>query len=591
MEKRYWKIFFAVLGLVLAVSVYGVYLGRGFSIVLPPLLLASLFCFCVYFWQPLLLRSVRIGKLDMLALVVLLLCMIPLYSFKLYTIPWQINTDEVTIMVVAKQLVSLPGTDLFGLSYYFGFPSLIFVLFGWLAGLLGGIDLYHFRLVHSLFGVGSVLVCFLLFRQFMKPVPAFLGAFLLGTNHALFAISRMAMRDNTGLFLELLALLFLTLGFLRKSNFATFIGGVVTGLGFYTYFPGRITWVIWLLVLSSIAILYPARKSFKKLAHIGAIFLLGWILVALPVLFATVCQTSQAFEYQKQQFLLYPEGRALEQQWTGAENGIEAWKINIRNGLLMFNTAHHDEGYIYPNYGHGFVDTVTGVLLWLGVIAAVVRVVRRKETLGDIVALVGFFVLYVSFAFFITKAPNYTRLLVVLPFVAYFVSSFIWQVITLCTDFCKSYFRQGRLIFIGIAFAVVIFIGYSNIKIFKEFTALGAVAGNDVGSTARFVVAQKNNPAQAWVLAANKSYMYYSWGEPYQWQSWLGFFASESQPVVIIDPGELGATQFKAPTTMFISDEAWNTYEVVFRRRHPLLRITNITPDGRLKAIEVLGIR
>ena len=231
-------------------------------------------------------------------------------------------------------------------------------------------------MVHSCFGVGSALLAYGLFRQFLQPFRAGILALMLGANHALFAISRMAMRDNTGLFLELLALLLLVRGFMQRSRAMTFVGGAVTGLTFYTYFPSRITLILWMMVLGGLWVLRPGRRAFATVATYGGICLLGWAMVTAPMLIASARHKDQAFGYQRQQFLFYPEGRQLEQQWTGAATPEAAWKQNISQGLMTFNGTMHDQGYIYANYGHGFVDPATGALLWVGFIVAAVRLVR-----------------------------------------------------------------------------------------------------------------------------------------------------------------------------------------------------------------------
>ncbi len=45
------------------------------------------------------------------------------------------------------------------------------------------------------------------------------------------------------------------------------------------------------------------------------------------------------------------------------------WK-NISWGLTAFNNKIADHGFIYENKGHGFVDPLTGIFLWVGVLAS-----------------------------------------------------------------------------------------------------------------------------------------------------------------------------------------------------------------------------
>lgn len=57
-------------------------------------------------------------------------------------------------------------------------------------------------------------------------------------------ISRLAMRENTSVLVELVALALLVWRLRRDHVLATFAGGVVAGLGFYVYFPARATFAL-----------------------------------------------------------------------------------------------------------------------------------------------------------------------------------------------------------------------------------------------------------------------------------------------------------------------------------------------------------
>jgi 4-amino-4-deoxy-L-arabinose transferase-like glycosyltransferase len=595
-----WRTLSGICGLALGLGVSVVYAYIGFKPAMPYLLVAGVGAVAFSFQRsPISLRSAAPSRSDLVAVGILLLVMAPLYWWRLYSTPWQINSDELTIMVVAKQLINAPQTDLFGVSSIFGFPSAVFVFVGRLAESLGGIDLYHSRVVHSTLGMGCVLLAYGFFRQFMEELRAGTLAVILGANHALFAISRMAMRENTGLFLELLALWLLARGFQRRSRADIFLAGATTGLAFYAYFPARITLVIVLALLCGIPVMNARREVVKLVGGYTAIFLLGWALVAAPVMIASRANSDWAFAYTRQQFLIYPEGRKLEQDWTGEKTPAGAWKANIRNGLTMFNSRMHDQGYIYPNYKHGFVDPITGVLLWLGFVVAGARVVRNRRrllsnmesgaaTLADLTALVGFLTLYLSSALVITKAPNYTRLLVVLPFVSYLAGTALWALADWLTRRLSDARESMR---VGIACVGVVLIALWNISIFNDFVAVGRRHGNDVGSTGRYVEARKNAVGYTWVLAADKTHPYYSWGEAWQWKTWVGFFAGPNQTMQVSPLAELSSLNLPGSFTVFITNAVWQSAEAEFRVRHPLYEVNWLTPDGRFLAVDVRGTR
>ena len=525
--------------------------------------------------------GMRNWKKELLYLAVLVLVFLPVYLYKIYSVPWQINTDEITIMLVMKKLLA-DNVSIFGVSYYFGFPSFIFIALGKVAELLGGVTLYHVRVIHSLFGVGIIALSYVLFRLFFTRTQGLLLAILLGLNHSLLAISRMAMRDNTGLFFELLALVPLLYGYKKQSIRWVFTGGLLSGLTFYTYFPSRITIFIWFGFLVLALVQHFSLSKLKQTLKLFAVSLLGCGLVAAPVLFATVSDKSLALTYSRQQFLFYPEGQKLQQEWSATTNAMAAFLANIKNGLLTFNTPIHDHGYIYPNYGHGFVDPIIGVLLWVGVCIVLVRLFQRRAAEGDVLALVGFSSLYILYAFVITKAPNYTRLLVLLPFVVYLAGRGLFAL----TGGVTVLFH-AKLVGYVFVFALVAGIILFNIEAFGDFARKGLTEGNDVGSTARFVELQKSKPNHAWVLAADKTNMYYSWGDTWQWQDWLGFFAGPTQKTMVISPTELASRSFNPNVTVFMSSAVWSNYQSAFRRNNPFFTVTNVTPGGSLVAIEL----
>lgn len=581
-----------IVGVALALCVSVTYGITGFKPLMPWLLLEAVVVVAFSLRSsPGARRWVAPARDDLLAVATLLLVMAPLYWWRLYSTPWQVNTDEVTIMLFARRMLAAPATDIFGVSSYFGFPSAVFAFVGQLADWLGGIGLLNSRIVHSTLGVGSALLAFAFFREFMSSFRAWTFAVILGANHALFAISRMAMRENSGLFLELLTLWLVARGIRRRSKPAILLGGATGGLAFYAYFPARIVVVIVVSMFICIAVLNAGRERLKLVGAYAGIFLLGWAMVAGPVMIASRADSSAAFGYARQQFLFYPEGRKLAQEWTGEKTPMDAWRKNIRDGLTTFNSRRHDQGFIYPNYNHGFVDPATGVLLWLGFLLAAVRLFRNRGNLlstteggvvalGDLTALIGFLGIYLSCALLITKAPNYTRLLVVLPFVSYFAGTALWKL--------AEWLARGRSIVRStIAGSAVAALAVWNVVIFNDFAAIGRREGDAVGSTARYVEARKHTPGYTWVLAADKANPYFTWGDDWQWKDWVGFFAGPTQTTRVVAVAGLSSLAVPGDYTIFISNAAWQSSEPAFRLQHPLYQVIWLTPTSRLLAVEV----
>src|SRR5262249_19091319 len=185
------------LGLVLGAISLVVYIASGYSHGMLSLWLGGLVVASVGFG----LRArvwPRIALLDVgLAAGASALCA-PLYLIALYRWPVQVGSDEIAIMEVSKQSASLPHVDPFGASFYLTRPQMLFIAWGKLGDLLGGVDLFHMRLLHALVGLLAVAACYVLFRLVHLPRGwAVFAATLVGASHAMFMISRLAMRENT----------------------------------------------------------------------------------------------------------------------------------------------------------------------------------------------------------------------------------------------------------------------------------------------------------------------------------------------------------------------------------------------------------
>jgi 4-amino-4-deoxy-L-arabinose transferase-like glycosyltransferase len=518
-------------------------------------------------------------RTDVIVISVLLLLFGFLYLFDIYQVPRQVNTDEITIMHFMRELTMPVHPDPFALSNYFQFPAMIFIIFGKLGIALGGITLAHIRTIHAISGVLIIVSSYAFFRLYASAYYAAGGALIVGFNHALFAISRMAMRDNVATLIEVAGLALLLRGFEKKSTFESYLGGVVAGFGFYNYFPARITIALWAVYLVGVFFFYRKTIDWRWMVRHTAAVSIGFLAVLAPVAIATVGLPDFGQTYAREQILLTSEGRALQQRWDGSTSIEQGLYINMMNSFSVFNGSIHDHGYIYPNYGHGITDPTTGILLWAGLIALLAT---RYKKPAHLLLILGFAFLFLFFAFLTTKNPNYTRFLLLLPFVG-----------ALCMIpfalFEKSRLRMIRVASRTVFACAVVIIVFSNIFIFADFVDAGITNGNDVGDTGRYVEDRREKSGYNFYLLADAAYMYYSWGVEGQWRRWLSFFSDEAhQSTYVVSPAHLSAIEYEKPFTIFFSKEVVDDYGRVFIDQFPSGILRNITPDGRLQAFEVL---
>lgn len=519
-------------------------------------------------------------RTDILLLLLLFLFFAPLYLAYLYEIPIQVNTDEVTIMYTMREFSGVANPDWFGLSHYFNFPSFIFLLWGKLAEFLGGITLYNTRLLHAMSGITIILASYVFFRLiFEKRLPSILGAVILGVNHSLFAISRMAMRDNLVLLVMLFSFTALYYSLKHKSLFAAYLGGALASFGWYQYFPARIVLPLWAFFFAIIFIFFRERFPWRGLLMHSALVTLGFLAIAGPVLIATINDPELGGKYAKEQLLIFPEGREFERNWIHAPTVREALVTNAKNTFVAFNEPLTDSGWMYANPGHGFLDPITGVLLWLGLLLVYLRYPRSPPHLF---LSIGFLFLLFFSAFLLTKNPQYTRYLIFLPFVSG-LSGLILSAIY--KNLLRHMFGGGVLLL-----ALLASIFFWNGLIYSDYIVRAIEKGNDVGGTARYVEARRADPNYKFYLAASKEYPYYDWGEPYYWKDWLGFFTKKGESVKVVEPKKVRILQLEPPFSVFVSFYAYTTNLKNFhmlQAQYPDYILNPITPDGRLIAFEV----
>jgi hypothetical protein len=469
----------------------------------------------------------RIDRRDWLLLGVLLLVFTPLYLYKAQDFPRQMNTDEISIMSTEQHVTSIPNADLFGPSYYADLPTFIFWMMGKAGLMLGGITLGHMRTLHATSGVVIILLCFGLLRMLkLARSGAFVGAAVIGLNHSLFMISRMAMRDNTALLFELITLLLLLYGWQRRSYGWTLLGGLMGGLTFYTYYPSRITMCLWLAFVAAATIISRFR-DWKMAAKLSLMAISGVIIIVTPLYIAN-SKHVPTDQYATQQFLWQKAGRAQEMEYRGTATTRQAVIINIEHGLLAFNKPYSDEGMIYDHPGYGFVDELTGLLLWAGVAAVIIQSIRRRSIgEADMLVLGSFLIIWLSMAFLLTRAPDYTRLLTVLPFLGYLVA----RAVGACSSLAERQFVNPRLkqaLPWLIAVVAVLAVAGANYQIAKNFWQDGNISGDGVGDTLRFQDSRGGENLN-WLFVPGDTAGYYSQGIPSYWTYWFDFGVAPGQ--------------------------------------------------------------
>ena len=569
-----------LLGALAGVASLLAYAAAGFSYWMLFAWFVGLAGLSVYFWST--DRALpRIGFADLVASAGLVVAFAPLYLISLYRTPVQVSSDEVAIIQVSEHYAHASAVDPFGVSYYLGRPTLLFMAWGRLGELVGGFDLYHMRLLHAIFGLLTIAACYALLRQLLPLWWAVFASAVVGACHSMFMISRLAMRDNTSILTEVVAFALLLWGLRNRNLLVTFWGGVFSGLAFYVYQPSRATFPLWFAFLVAVAFLYRKAFPVRQVVLLGATGVAGFVLMAAPIVIAeSKAPKDSANQPSKDSVMLFKLGRDKEQTWEFKSSFWPAYKINVKHGLTAFNNKIVDHGFIYNNPNHGFVDPLTGILLWLGVGVVAVGLIRRRTDDGGLFALIAFVALWLALAFVINKAPNYTRLLITLPFVGYFVAQAV--------RFASGRWRSVRHAPAVLATATLAVIVVWNLAIAKDFVDLGKQQGEAIGSTGRYLADHKKTPGQRFYIATSDASPYFSFGGTDTAVDRLRLFAdAPTQIGGPVDPSRLQEFNMTPPFALFMTRYSWQSAAAPLADRYPRGRIRNVSPDGARVVLEV----
>lgn len=568
--------FFLILGLSLSLFTFFYYLKYDYSHIILILWILSLAVTSIHFFnfkvKP---KEKGLDRLDLYIVLILIIIFSPIYLTSIYTVPYQINTDE--ILNISLSNSSYLSPNLLAISSYGHAPAFRLVIFRWYSEFLGGVDLIHMRSTQALFSLFIIGSSYIFFRIFISRLFAFSGAILFSTQHVFLAMSRMAIGDMQKVLIEIIAVAFLALALKRKCTFYTFLAGMTFGLSFYNHFPVGMVAIMFVFFIIIFFQFLNRQIDLVMLRKIILINILGIILVVLPLLANIIDKVHTDDTYYRKQLLIFPEGRG--------PNILESIKNNAMRGLTIFNNNIPDNGWIYPNPNHGFVDPLSGILIWIGVL---ILLVKSKKSEAEKLMLGSFFLILFTISFIVNKAPHYNRASVILPF-AIFLTAEAIRSISIVTEkvFIKLFRNNSYLHKIGLTTFLILVsvIIIWNLMILKDFIDQGFGEGNYYGGGVRYVEARKNFPTYHFVLATNEQ-------DPWK-RTWVPHVTTRSQKFTLISPEALNPPNntlinIKDPFTIFMSETVWQMTQKNLLEQYPNLKLHRIMPDGSLLAIEVL---
>jgi len=583
---------FLIIGYISALIFFGWYFLHDYNLWMSILWIATVGSFCIYFFPQRVRNSfpLLLNKHDLYNILGLYIIFIPVYLWFIYYIPYQVGADELHFLgAIYDASINEKSPDPFSSSNYLGFAKLAFIIFGKIAkNILGEVNFLNLRIVHATCGLLIIIPAYIFYRFYGSRILALGATTLLMSQHALVNISRILSRNNLPVLNILAAFSLLFIGLKRRCPWYSFIGGVVAGFSFYHYCIGRLTFFIWLVFIVVIALFYRKDIPFKVLRKITLVSILGFIITASPIVIQSIYKAPEnAFQYGKKQLLLFEEGRKSQRNWHGLSTIEEGIKLNIVNGFTVFNKKIGDTAYQYPNYKHGFVDPLTGIFIWIGLFSLLWR---RKKKMEDILILSSFLFLWFVFIFISNTTPNYTRLLIMLPFVAYLtaeglrvIAYFIGKV------FLNRFFQEKFIQSIkNILFILgIVTIVYWNGYMWGDYIKKGLVDGDHLfmGKTLRYVERRMDNNNYMFYTVFDQKNNYFTHGFTGRFEKVVG--NRERVPVVPIE--DVLSGEYVPPFTIFIHQNHWVNARKVLLEKYPYLKIYSMNIEGSYLAIEVLN--
>lgn len=233
-----------------------------------------------------------------------------------------------------------------------------------------GTDYLSLKLITAGLGVLGVLWCFLFARQLFGNAVGLVAAFFFAVGQWEVSISRFGLRYSLGSMCSTLALYLLFRALRTGERRDYLLLGLGIGLGLYGYTPFRL--VIPLFVVLALAIVLLIRWREGWLARLDLVRNGALAFVVAGVVFLPLGR--YALEYPAN----FWERSLSRVSSTTDTSPALVFLSNLKNAALMFHWQG-DEVWVATIPQAPFLDPIIGGLFLLGIVYAIVRLVRYRE--------------------------------------------------------------------------------------------------------------------------------------------------------------------------------------------------------------------
>ncbi len=527
----------------------------------------------------------------LIALFVFLFCL-PIFATGVMDYPNKCSGDESAHVMCVRWAIN-NAVPVFGTCEYFQHPNLEFYLYGWLIKLFSlSINIQTFRTVSATLACVEIACVYLLFRSLKSSrLFALCGIAIFSMNHSYFALQRMAFVNNSALLFMIPAWFLLIEGFRRKSMKLSIIGGIIGGCSFYMFFPSRIFLPTWLLAVTAYSLFN--WQSVQSRRNIIATSVIAYIVTCLPLLCyyaENPTVTTETISYLRQCSILSNEGLDFEKQWEHQPNRQAAFLTNVKQGLTVFNNNIYDRGCLYENLTHGFADPLTGIAIWLGML---LHIRKFKNDFGSVVSVTTFLCIYLVNAVCINKAPNYTRLMVIWPFAAFFATTGLFMVAGAAAKITKLLLKNFSFVNTAVAaqsstlvgFLVPAFLLICIFSINRSYSEdfQKAATLNSFHLTAQYMLAHPN--ADLFAVCYDPKSMYFWYGDKEKFRQNIEGYRVEKQTCLSITPDEVNQLPQNKNVVLLCTETDWKAMKNAFNERYKQVKVEKIDQGAPYVAI------
>lgn len=339
----------------------------------------------------------------------LLSCFIIFYRFN--SIPQTLTFDEIEFAKLALSLDK--GGYVPYSSLATGHASLYFYILLFSMKLFG-ITSLGLRLPSAIFGVISILIFYFILQKSIKKMVwlPFVGTFLFATTRWYFNFARFGFEGTFLIMLELASLLFFLSYLSHKQKKWLIPSGFFAGLAYNSYQPGRIFFVIPLILLFLFILerKQQHRLDFSFFSKYTVLTFLSFLVPFLVLITPLSLYLSQNSDVRLNQ-LMYPTNTELN-----AGEKFQFFGRNVVSTALMFSVKGDVNGrHNYPN--KAALNPIMSLLFIAGFVCALWHIQNKINQLFILYFLIALFPTLLTYPW---ENPNMLRTITCLPAVIYF---------------------------------------------------------------------------------------------------------------------------------------------------------------------------